>query len=127
MFSSEQHAQSFANGIDRDVAPGLRPMPETVATTDDAVPEPLPLKTEAVPLLERLTVDDREAGALFGKSRSWWRRLQAKDECPAPCRIGGATVWRVSDLTLWSENGFPHRSDFELLRSSRTPRPRRTA
>ncbi len=103
-------------------------MPEAVADAPvDAKPAPLSLKAVSVPLLERLTVDDKEAGALFGMSRSWWRRLQAKEECPAPCRLGGSTVWRVADLVLWSENGFPNRDDFELLKRSQAPRSRRTA
>jgi len=93
----------------------------------DAKPAPLPSKAVIVPLLERLTISDVEAGALFGMSRSWWRRLQAKDECPAPCRLGGSTVWLVADLVLWSENGFPNREDFELLKRSQAPRSRKKA
>lgn len=42
-----------------------------------------------------------------------WRRMDACEKCPAAFTVGKRKLWRVADLSRWSDLGFPARSEFE--------------
>ena len=71
---------------------------------------------------EHLAVDaDRIVTDLFPDIglRSW-RRYDSSGKCPRGFKIGGRKLYRVADLKLWAEWGFPDRDTFESrLRSEK--------
>jgi predicted DNA-binding transcriptional regulator AlpA len=66
-------------------------------------------RPDAEPLLVRAP----EAAYLCGISEASWHRLSAAERTPAPVRLGGSVLWRVSDLKLFVEWGCPDRKEFE--------------
>lgn len=62
-----------------------------------------------------LAVDaDRIVSEVFPDfSLRTWRRWDASGRCPRGFKVGGRKVWRMFDLSKWSEWGFPDRDTFE--------------
>lgn len=59
-----------------------------------------------------------EVAAMFGISKRTAQRWNSTGRLPSPFRIGGRVLWRIADLTLWTEWGFPSRVEFaERLRT----------
>lgn len=54
-----------------------------------------------------------EAAAYCGRSTATWDRLVSAGNTPAPIKMGGAVLFRRSDLNKWIDLGCPDRQDFE--------------
>ena len=77
---------------------------------------PAPDPAEAAPprlAVPPLLVDTDRAAALCGVSPASWYRLKAAGKTPAPVRLGGKVLYRISDLELWVSFGCPGRREFE--------------
>ncbi|MCZ6653037.1 MAG: hypothetical protein O7D91_08415 [Planctomycetota bacterium] len=67
---------------------------------------------------EQLAVDVRGIARLLPFAIRTLRRMDAAGKLPRGFKVGGRKLWRVSDLRLWTEWGFPDREGFEArLRS----------
>ena len=89
----------------------MPPEPVSIPLEDDR-PAVTAGPSSELPLLLRAA----NASRLGGVSLSTWWRLHAAKACPAPVRVGGATMWRRADLELWVELGCPSRREFESRR-----------
>ena len=58
-------------------------------------------------------VDARGVAAMFSLSIRTVRRLASSGKIPSGFKVGGRKLWRISDLQLWSEWGFPCRGEFQ--------------
>ena len=63
---------------------------------------------------EQLAVDVRQMTKMVPFAVRSLRRMDSGGKLPRGFKIGGRKMWRVSDLLLWSEWGFPDREAFEL-------------
>lgn len=72
----------------------------------------------AAATLPPLLVRRREAARLCGISPATWDRLVSAGRTPAPLRVGGVLLWRVSELASWTEAGCPDRKTWEALRAA---------
>ena len=75
------------------------------------MPETLP------PALLRRT----EAAAYCGRSTATWDRLVSAGKTPAVVKLGGAVLFRRSDLDKWVECGCPSRETFEAPMAAERP------
>jgi predicted DNA-binding transcriptional regulator AlpA len=91
-----------------DPAPRLHLSEATAADAGNAS-----LTAPAHPNTEPLMVRATAAARLCGVSEATWHRLRAAHQTPAPLRLGGSILWRVSDLKLFVEWGCPNRKEFE--------------
>jgi predicted DNA-binding transcriptional regulator AlpA len=73
--------------------------------------------------LEPLQVDTDRAAALCGLSPASWFRLKAAGKTPAPVKLGGRVLYRLSDLKMWVSLGCPDRKTFEAHKNA-NGRPR---
>ena len=62
---------------------------------------------------EPLAVDARGMSKLVPFSIRTLRRMDAAAKLPRGFKLGARKLWRVSDLRLWAEWGFPERQEFE--------------
>ena len=62
---------------------------------------------------EQLAVDARGMSKLVPFSVRTLRRMDAAGKLPRGFKLGARKLWRVSDLRLWAEWGFPERKAFE--------------
>ena len=62
---------------------------------------------------EQLAVDVRQMGKMVPFSVRTLQRMDAAGKLPRGFKLGGRKLWRVSDLRLWTEWGFPERKEFE--------------
>ncbi|MDY7107860.1 MAG: helix-turn-helix domain-containing protein [Planctomycetota bacterium] len=67
----------------------------------------------AMPLLVRA----RQAARMCGVGERTWRRWHAAGLVPAPVRVGGAVLWRVSELVAWTQAGAPSRAEWARQRA----------
>ena len=63
---------------------------------------------------DRLAIDVRGIAKLVPFAVRTLRRMDSGGKLPRGFKVGGRKLWRVSDLLLWSEWGFPDRGEFEL-------------
>ena len=56
-----------------------------------------------------LAVNDRDAAALMGVSRSHWRVLVRYGRAPAPVKMARSSRWRRLELIAWLNAGCPPR------------------
>ncbi len=67
---------------------------------------------------EQLAVDVRQMTKMVPFAVRTLRRMDSAGKLPRGFKVGGRKLWRVSDLRLWTEWGFPERQEFEArLRS----------
>lgn len=70
-----------------------------------------------------LLIDDREAAALCGVSRSHWRTLLQMGRVPTPIRLGRAVRWRREELVAWVAAKCPDAATWEAMQAAlRRPR-----
>lgn len=62
---------------------------------------------------ERLAVDVQQMAQMVPFSIRTLRRMDSAGKLPRGFKLGGRKLWRVSDLRLWAEWGFPGRQEFE--------------
>lgn len=62
---------------------------------------------------EQLAVDVRQMGKMVPFSVRTLRRMDAAGKLPRGFKVGARKLWRVSDLRLWTDWGFPERREFE--------------
>ncbi len=62
---------------------------------------------------ERLAVDVRQMAKMVPFAVRTLRRMDSGGKLPRGFKVGGRKLWRVSDLRLWSDWGFPERQEFE--------------
>ena len=62
---------------------------------------------------ERLAVDVQQMAQMVPFSIRTLRRMDSAGKLPRGFKLGGRKLWRVSDLRLWTEWGFPERQEFE--------------
>ncbi len=62
---------------------------------------------------DQLAVDARQMSKLIPFSVRTLRRLDAACKLPRGFKLGSRKLWRVSDLRLWADWGFPDRAEFE--------------
>ena len=62
---------------------------------------------------EQLAVDTRGMSKLVPFSVRTLRRMDAAGTLLRGFKLGARKVWRLSDLRLWSDWGFPERQEFE--------------
>ena len=62
---------------------------------------------------EQLAVDVRLIAKMVPFSVRTLRRMDSAGKLPCGFKIGGRKLWRVSDLKLWTQLGFPSREEFE--------------
>jgi predicted DNA-binding transcriptional regulator AlpA len=65
------------------------------------------------PLLVRASL----AARLCGLSEATWHRLRSAGQIPEPLKVGGAVLWRTSDLQLWVAWGCPAGREFAARRT----------
>jgi len=53
-----------------------------------------------------IAVDAQTASRMFSVSLRTWRRWESSGRCPRAFRIGKRTLWRLSDLRAWADEGF---------------------
>ena len=70
------------------------------------------------PVTPPLLVDARGAAALCGVSRAHWLALNSSGRVPMPVRLGRRVLWRVLELTAWSEAECPARDRWQALRAT---------
>src|SRR5436190_189030 len=79
---------------------------DLVARSDDR-------SNPVAPAIEPLLVDADHASRMCGVSTATWFRLKSAGKTPAPVKLGGRVLYRLSDLRLWAELGCPDRRTFE--------------
>lgn len=62
---------------------------------------------------EPLAVDVKAIAQLLPQSIRTLRRMDAAGKMPRGFKLGGRKLWRMLDLRLWCEWGFPDRGEFE--------------
>ena len=62
-----------------------------------------------------LLVSAPGVAALLGISPATLWRLHSASKVPSPIKLGGRTLWRRSDLLLFTELGCPSRATFEAM------------
>ena len=62
---------------------------------------------------EQLAVDVRQMGKMLPFSVRTLRRMDVAAKIPRGFKVGARKLWRISDLRLWAEWGFPERKAFE--------------
>lgn len=62
-----------------------------------------------------------EAATYCGRSTATWDRLVSAGKTPAPIKMGGAVLFRRSDLDKWVEFACPDREAFEALIAAERP------
>ena len=62
---------------------------------------------------EQLAVDVRQMAQMVPFSVRTLRRMDSGGKIPRGFKLGARKLWRVSDLRLWAEWGFPERREFE--------------
>lgn len=75
------------------------------------------MRTETPPVtVETIAVDARRiVTEVFPDfSLRTWRRWDSAGKCPRGFKCSGRKVWRLSDLRLWADWGFPDRPTFEV-------------
>ena len=68
-----------------------------------------------------LTAQQIVNGQIVPHSLRTWRRMDSAGQCPSGFNVGGRKVWRLSDLKLWEEWGFPDRQDFNARLRAESP------
>jgi predicted DNA-binding transcriptional regulator AlpA len=66
-----------------------------------------------------LVVDARHLAAMLCAGIRTVRTWDAAGKLPAPVRIGGRVVWRVSEIRAWLDAGAPDRETWEARRAAR--------
>ena len=67
----------------------------------------------------QLAVDVRQMAKMVPFAIRTLRRMDSAGKLPLGFKVGGRKLWRLSDLRLWCEWGFPDRTEFEArLRST---------
>ncbi len=61
----------------------------------------------------QLAVDIKGIAQLVPFAIRTLRRMDASGKLPKGFKVGGRKLWRVSDLRLWCDWGFPARGEFE--------------
>ena len=56
-------------------------------------------------MIAPLLISASEAARLIGVSRSKWYQLYNEGRTPLPVKIDRRSLWRVSDIKTWVENG----------------------
>lgn len=83
----------------------------------------LPLRSPPPPRKRRrlspLVVDARRLAKLLCAGIRTVRTWDAAGKLPAPIRIGGRVVWRVSEIRAWLEAGAPDRETWAAMRAAR--------
>lgn len=86
----------------------------------------LPLRPAATELRARrrrrlspLVVDCRRLARLLGAGYRTVRGWDAAGRLPAPIRIGGRVLWRVSDIRAWLAAGAPDRETWAAMTAAR--------
>ena len=69
--------------------------------------------------LSPLVVDARRLAKLLCCGVRTVRTWDAAGKLPAPVRIGGRVVWRVSEIGAWLAAGAPDRETWAALRAAR--------
>ena len=65
-----------------------------------------------------------DAAAYCHRSTATWDRLVSAGKTPAPVKLGGAVLFRRTDLDKWVELGCPDRLAFEAsVNASRSGKP----
>ena len=68
---------------------------------------------------EPLAVDIKGIAKLVPFAIRTLRRMDASGKLPKGFKVGGRKLWRMSDLRLWCEWGFPDRTELKArLRST---------
>ena len=81
---------------------------------EKTAPDPKPNgKGRDLPTVAPVTVDARGVAVMFSLSVRTVRRLDSSGKIPPGFKIGGRKLWRLRDLRLWSERGFPARREFQ--------------
>jgi predicted DNA-binding transcriptional regulator AlpA len=78
---------------------------------------PVPLSVGAA-MLTPLLVPAATAALLCGRSEASWWRDHAAGRTPRPVKLGGRTLWVVSDLQSWVALRCPPRDEFEARREA---------
>lgn len=63
--------------------------------------------------IEPLAVDIKQLAKIVPFAVRTLRRMDASGKLPRGFKVGGRKVWRLSDIRLWCEWGFPPRAVFE--------------
>jgi predicted DNA-binding transcriptional regulator AlpA len=84
-----------------------------------------PALESAEPTLAPLLVDTDQAAAMCAVSPATWYRLKAGGKTPAPIRLGGRVLYRLTDLVLWVSLGCPGRKEFEARLAARNTNSRK--
>jgi predicted DNA-binding transcriptional regulator AlpA len=66
-----------------------------------------------------LVVDARRLAGMLGCGLRTVRTWDAAGKLPAPVRIGGRVVWRVSEIRAWLDAGAPDRETWAAIRAAR--------
>jgi predicted DNA-binding transcriptional regulator AlpA len=66
-----------------------------------------------------LSVRAKQAAELCGFGKTKWFELQKEGKIPPSFKVGGARLWRVEDLRLWVQWGFPELDDFVELKKNK--------
>ena len=64
---------------------------------------------------EPLAVTVREMSKLVPFGVRTLRRMDSAGKLPRGHKVGGKKLWRISDLKLWTQFGFPDREEFETM------------
>jgi hypothetical protein len=77
--------------------------------------------------VDALLLTAKQAAAVCGMSLRTWRRKDAAGQVPAAVLVGGGPTKRLraEELRRWSEAGCPPRSQWEEIRQSEAPSPRK--
>lgn len=75
----------------------------------------LPADADAPPLV----VDARRLAAMLCAGIRTVRTWDAAGKLPAPIRIGGRVVWRVSEIRAWLDAGAPDRATWAAIVAAR--------
>lgn len=103
-------------GVSTDVRRG--------AAVNDVVPLPSPRRDPSVSRrdncrrLKPLAVDARGLAGLLCCGLRTVRTWDAAGKLPAPIRIGGRVVWRVSEIRAWLAAGAPDRAEWEARKAA---------
>ena len=68
---------------------------------------------ETTPTIEPLALDIRQVSKIVPFGIRTLRRMDAAGLMPRGFKVGGRKLWRLSDLKLWVQWGFPSRAEFE--------------
>jgi predicted DNA-binding transcriptional regulator AlpA len=81
------------------------------------MPDVLPLRTvSAADADAPLVADAKRLARLLGCGLRTVRSWNAAGRLPAPIRIGGRVVWRVSEIRAWLSVGAPDRETWERIK-----------